>query len=227
MAECAAVARDLAHLYARSQDLKKQIQELQAKKKGDARREARTAKTLFSVALCLLALARSRTEIMVRYWRRWGEDQPTAERRTDEVVTHFLAMEPVAVAGILDAKSGPWAVALKKAVAFLLAQETLSWVRAQNDGKGIAPARRFVLQAREKLRLRMRFEANPTVSKRLKLRTKAAAYKWAQRWRQAWRVSSGAFDARKVLTPAVLRTKVRQLRSAPKRSVLITGPKCC
>ena len=103
------------------------------------------------------------------------------ERSTDEVITHFLAMEPVAVAAILDAQTGPGAVALKKALAFHLADETLSWVRAQHKGKGIAPGRQYVLQARERLRLRMREEANPTVSKRLKLRTKAAAYKWAER----------------------------------------------
>ena len=139
MAERAAAASDLAHLDARPQYLKRQMQELKAMKKGDARREqTRTAKTLLSVAICLLALSGTRTEISVRCWRRCGEDLPTVESRTDEVVSHFLAIEPVAMAAILDAKSGPGAVALKKAVAFLLAQETLSWARAQTEGKGIA-----------------------------------------------------------------------------------------
>ena len=117
-------------------------------------------------------------------------------------------MEPVAVGAMLDAETGPRAVALKKAVAFLLAQETLSWVRARNESKGIAPTRRFVLQAREKLRLRMSKEANPSISRKLKLRSKAAAYKWSQRWRQAWRTSTGVFHARKVLTPAEMRRNV-------------------
>ena len=71
----------------------------------------------------------------------------------------------------------------------------------------------------------MRKEANPTVSIRLKLKTKAAAYKWAQRWRQAWRVSSGDLHARKVLTPAEMRAKVRELRSVANRSLPITAPK--
>ena len=74
----------------------------------------------------------------MQYWRRCGEDLDTAERKTDEVVNHFLAIEPAAVAAVLDAKNGPEGVALKKAVSFLLAQETLSWVREQNEGKGIA-----------------------------------------------------------------------------------------
>ena len=181
---------------------------------------------LFQVAFCLLAPPGSCTDVLVRYWRRCGEEQETAERKTDEVVNHFLAIEPVAVAAILDAKSGPEGVALKKAVSCLLAQETLSWVRVQNEGKGIAPPRRYVLQAREKLRLRMRQEANATVSSRLKLRTKAAAYKWAQRWRQAWRVSSGAFQARKVLTPGEMRRKARKLRRVASRSLVVTAPTC-
>ena len=224
MAERAAAPSDLADLDARSHDLKRQLQGLKAQQKGDARKKARTAKTLFQVALCLLALSGSRTEVVVRYWRRCGEEQETAESKTDEVVNHFLAIEPAAVAAILDAKSGPEGVALKKAVSCLLAQETLSWVRAQNEGKGIAPPRRYVLQAREKLRLRMRQEANATFSSRLKLRTKAAAYKWAQRWRHAWRVSSGAFQARKVLTPGEMRRKARKLRHVASRSLAVTGP---
>ena len=103
------------------------------------------------------------------------------ERRADEVTTHFLAMDPVTVAAILGAQTGPGAMALKKALACHLADETLSRVRAQSKGKGIAPGRQYGLQARERLRLRVREEANPTVSKRLKLRTKAAACKWAER----------------------------------------------
>ena len=117
-------------------------------------------------------------------------------------------MEPVAIGAMLDAQTGPEAVSLKKAVSFLLAQETLAWVRTQNENKGIAPSRSFVLQAREKLRLRMRAEANPSITKRLRLRSKAAAQKWALRWRHSFRISSGVFHARKVLTPAEMRTKV-------------------
>ena len=65
-----------------------------------------------------------------------------AETKTDDVANHFLAMELVPMAAILDAKSGPEGVALKKAVSFLAAQVALSWARAQNEGKGIAPPRR-------------------------------------------------------------------------------------
>ena len=226
MAEKAAEATDLVALDAQSHDLKRQLQQLKGQKKGQERKKARTAKTLFQVALCLLALSGSRTEVVVQYWRRCGEDLDTAERKTDELVNHFLAIEPVAVAAILDAKSGPEGVALKKAVSFLLAQETLSWVREQNEGKGIAPPRQYVLQAREKLRLRMRKEANASVSSRLKLKTKAAAYKWAQRWRHAWHVASGAFQARKVLTPASMRRKAWKLRRVASRSFVITAPTC-
>ena len=226
MAENAAAATDFAALDARSHDLKRQLQQLKAQKKGEARKKARTAKTLFQVALCLLALSGSRTEVVVQYWRRCGEELDTAESKTDEVVNHFLAIEPAAVAAVLDAKSGPEGVALKKAVSFLLAQETVSWVREQNEGKGIAPPRKYVLQAREKLRLRMRKEANATVSSRLKLKTKAAAYKWAQRWRHAWHVASGAFQARKVLTPASMRRKARKLRRVASRSLVVIAPTC-
>ena len=121
MAERAAAASDLAHLDARPQYLKRQMQELKAMKKGDARREqTRTAKTLLSVAICLLALSGTRTEILVRYWRRCGEDLPTVESRTDEVVSHFLAIEPVAMAAILGAKSGPGAVGLEEGSGFSL-----------------------------------------------------------------------------------------------------------
>ena len=208
MAERGRGATDLASLDTRSQELRRQIQEMKAKKKNDARRESRHAKAFFAEALCLLALSGSRTDILVRFWRRCGDDVPTAESKANDVITTFLAMEPVAVGAMLDAETGPGAVALKEAVAFLLAQETLSWVRAQNESKGIAPTRRFVLQAREKLRLRMSNEANPSISRKLKLRSKAAAYKWAQRWRQAWRISSGVFHARKVLTPSEMRRKV-------------------
>ena len=74
MAERAAAASSFAHWNARSQDLRRQIQGSKAKKKGDACRQARTANTLFSVALCLLAVSGSKTEIFEHYWRRWGED---------------------------------------------------------------------------------------------------------------------------------------------------------
>ena len=72
-----------------------------------------------------MALSGSHTEVVVRHWRRCGEELDTAETKTDEVVNHFLAIEPAAVATILDAKTGPEGVALKKAVSFLSAQETL------------------------------------------------------------------------------------------------------
>ena len=130
------------------------------------------------------------------------------------------------MAAILDAKSGPEGVALKKAVSFLLAQETRAWVREQNEGKGDCTSRKYVLQAREKLRLRMRQEANATVSNRMKLRTEGAAFTWAQRWRHAWHVASGAFQARKVLTPASMRRKARKLRRVASRSLVVTAPTC-
>ena len=121
------------------------------------------------------------------------------------------------MAAILDAYTGLNGKAMKKAVAFILNEETVAWVRAQNKEKGIAPGREQVLHAREQLRLRLRSESNPVVSRRLRLRTKAAAYKWASRWRRAWGVSSGAFHARKVLSPAVMLTKARALGYSAER----------
>ena len=213
MAALAATASDYAHLTMRSQELKRQTRELKAQRKGDARKQARTSKRLFSVALCVLAVSGSRVEVLEKYWRRCAEDEAMVEKRKDEVITHFLAMEPVAVAAILDAERGPGAVVLKKALAFILEDETLTWVRSQNREKGIAPARENVLQAREKLRLTLRRKANPAVSGQLQLRTKTAGYKWASRWRRAWGVLSGAFHARKVISPAVMLTKAWGIHS--------------
>ena len=217
MAALAAVASHYAQLAALSQELKRQTRELNAKQKAKSRKEARSYKRFFTVALCVLAVSGSKTDVLDRYWRRCGEEESMVVKRTGEVITHFLAMEPVAVAAMLDAEIGLGAAALKKALAFILEDETLTWVRSQNTEKGIAPGREYVLQAREKLRLSLRREANPIVSQRLKLRTKAAGYKWASRWRRTWGVTSGAFHARKVLSPTAMRTKASASHSVAQR----------
>ena len=115
------------------------------------------------------------------------------EQRPGEVITHFLAMEPVAVAALVDVEAGPGAATKKKALAFIVEDKTLDWVRSQSKEKGFAPDREHVLQAREMMRWGIEPVANPIVSERLKLRPKAAGYKWASRWRRAWSVCTGAF----------------------------------
>ena len=61
MAERAAAASDLTDLHARAHDLKRQLQELKAQKKGHARKKARTARTLFQVVYaCWRCLAPAR-----------------------------------------------------------------------------------------------------------------------------------------------------------------------
>ena len=193
--------------------MRQQVREIQATRKVQARKEKRTAKTHFSVAVHLLAVTAPRTDVVNRYWHHCGEDDHGAEIKTSDVVTHFLAIEPVAVAEMLDATSGPGGVALKKAMSFLINEETLSWVRAQHVRKGLAPSRRSVIQTRENMRVRVRTDANATVAQRLKLKTSAAAYKWAQRWRRSLGVLSGAFHARKVRPPAELLCKAPALHS--------------
>ena len=149
MAALAAVASHYAQLATLSQELKRQTRGLKAKQKATRRSEARSYKRFFTVALCVLAVSGSKTDVLDRYWRRCGEEESMVVKRTGEVITHFLAMEPVAVAAMLDAEIGQGAAALKKALAFILEDETLTWVRSQNTEKGIAPGREYVLQARE------------------------------------------------------------------------------
>ena len=135
-------------------------------------------KNLFSVALCVLAVSGSRIEVLDRYWRQYETDDCVVQRQTGEVIDHFLALEPVAVARILDAEEGPEGRALKKALRFIINDETFAWVLAQNKGKGIAPERQYVLEARDRLVRRMQGNASRTVMKRMKKKTKNAAVQW-------------------------------------------------
>ena len=127
MASCGHSAAEHANMTKESNDLQERLRRLKAEKKVQERHRARMGKNLFSVALCVLAVSGSRIEVLDRYWRQYETDDCVVQRQTGEVIDHFLALEPVAVARILDAEEGPEGRALKKALRFI--------IYCMNDGR--------------------------------------------------------------------------------------------
>ena len=219
MTSCGASAAEHAKLTKRNDDIREELRRLQAEKKEQERNRARIGKNLFSVALCVLAVSGSRIEILDRYWRQYDSDDSVVQRQTGEVVNHYLALEPVAVARILDAETTAEARALKKALSFVIHDETFAWVLSQNKGKGVAPSRKYVLETRERLVQKMQFDASRTVMKKLKSKTSGAAKMWYQRWKLRCGISKGAFQARKVLSATCMQTKVPELHRAARNQL--------
>ena len=89
MAASARAATQYARLTALSQDLERQTRELKAQKRVAARTEARRRQSLFSVALCVLAVSGSRIEVLERYWRREGADEDIVQEKVPRSLNIF------------------------------------------------------------------------------------------------------------------------------------------
>ena len=89
MAAAARAATEYARLTALSQDLQRQTRELKAQKRVAARKEARRRQSLFSVALCVLAVSGSRIEVLERYWRREGADEDMVQEKVPRSLNIF------------------------------------------------------------------------------------------------------------------------------------------